>query len=97
MMATEDKIFCALRLAEKEVTRAMSLYPPHNSAHEAYAILLEEMDELWAEVKKSPRDRDDEAMMEEAVQVGAMAIRFIVEICMKEGGLCTSSNPQSPD
>jgi len=83
-MGTEDKIFCAQRMVEKEVNRAISLYPPHNSAHEAYAILLEEMDELWDEVKKSPKKRDPDAMMEEAVHVAAMAVRFIVDVCMKE-------------
>jgi hypothetical protein len=87
MMAMEDKVFCAQRMVEKEVTRAISLYPPHNSAHEAYAVLLEEMDELWDEVKKSPKKRDKDAMLEESVQVAAMAVRFIIDVCMvnKEG------------
>ena len=48
------------------------------SAHEGYAVLLEELDELWAEVKK--RHPDKERMHEEAMQVGAMAIKFIMSM-----------------
>ena len=84
MPTTEDKVFCALRLVEKEVTRAMSMYPPHNSAHEAYAVLLEDFDELWDEVKKSLKKRDPEAMETESVHVAAMAVRFIIDVCMKD-------------
>lgn len=52
---------------------------PHHSPHEAYAVLLEEVDELWDEVRK--KCPDDEAMVVEAVQVAAMALRFIQDIC----------------
>ena len=83
-MAIEDKIFCAQRIVEKELLHAITRYPAHNSAHEAYAVLLEEMDELWDEVKKSSKRRDEEALLEEATQVAAMALRFIVDVCMKD-------------
>ena len=48
------------------------------SAHEGYAIILEELDELWDEVKKKQPDR--EKMVKEAKQVAAMALRFMLEI-----------------
>ena len=67
--------------AEKEVTRAMSLHSPFNSAHEGYAVILEELDELKEEVWKKRSERDRGAMREEAIQIAAMAIRFAVEIC----------------
>lgn len=60
-----------------EFQRASSIYPAFNSAHEGYAVLLEEVEELWDEVKKSPKKRDIARMREEAVQVAAMAVRFI--------------------
>jgi hypothetical protein len=44
-------------------------------------VLLEEVDELWDEVKKSPHKRDEQAMQAEAVQVAAMALRFLVDVC----------------
>jgi hypothetical protein len=62
----------------------MKLYAPMHSAHEGWATLKEEVDELWDEVKKSPKNRDMDAMQEEAVQAAAMALRFIVDVCMKE-------------
>jgi hypothetical protein len=49
---------------------------------EGYAVLLEEVDELWEEVRKGgtePRDLD--RMRKEAVQVGAMALRFLHNVC----------------
>lgn len=46
------------------------------SAHEGYAILKEEVDELWDAVRAD--DLDHAAM--EAVQVAAMAIRFICDL-----------------
>ena len=48
------------------------------SVHEGYAVLLEELDELWAEVKKRYPSKD--RMREEAIQVGAMAIKFIMSM-----------------
>lgn len=63
-----------------EVLRAQDKYPPFNSAHEGYAVLLEEVDELWQEVKRKQSERDPNAMMTEAIQVAAMAARFAIEI-----------------
>lgn len=74
----------AICLVIKELKSAVSRYAPMNSAHEGYAVLLEEMDELKAEVWKSPKNRDMQAMTEEATQVGAMALRFLTDVCLKE-------------
>jgi hypothetical protein len=56
------------------------MHAPFNSAHEGYAVLLEEVDELWAEVKKRRSERDDERMGLEAIQVAAMAVRFLLDV-----------------
>jgi len=61
---------------EYEVARAK--FPAFHSAHEGFAVIKEEVDELWDLVRK---DGDGENMEEEAVQIGAMAIAFIVEVC----------------
>ena len=58
---------------EKELERAESLFPPFNSAHEGIAVIREEYLELekevfWGDVKK---------MREEAIQLGAMAMRMV--------------------
>lgn len=70
----------AITLVSDEVARAQSIYGAFTSAHEGYAVLLEELDELKAEVWKSPRSRDYDAMLIEAKQVAAMAIRLMIEI-----------------
>ena len=70
----------ALLAVSDEVQRAQSIYGAFASAHEGYAVLLEEMDELKDEVWKSPSKRDYPAMAHEACQVAAMAIRLMIEI-----------------
>lgn len=67
--------------ALREVRRAHSLNTPLNSAHEGYAVLLEELDELRAHVWMKPSMRDYAAMRHEAVQVAAAALAFIAEVC----------------
>jgi hypothetical protein len=49
------------------------------SAHEGWAVLREEEEELWDEIKK--RHPDEKAMRREAVQVAAMALRFLHDVC----------------
>lgn len=70
----------------QEVENACTNWPPHNSAHEAYGVLLEEVDELWAHVKTKQSKRDLPAMRKEAIQVAAMALRFALEVCDEERG-----------
>lgn len=70
----------------KEYQRACADWPPFNSAHEAYGTLLEEVDELWDEVKVKQKNRDLMKMRKEAIQVSAMALRFIVDVCDEERG-----------
>ena len=67
-----------------ELARAAK-WPPFNSAHEGYAILAEEVDELWAHVKTNQTKRDLTAMRAEAIQVAAMAIKFVQMIDNKRG------------
>ena len=71
----------AVELVRNELALARQKFGPFHSAHEGYAILLEEVDELWAEVKRRPEDVDVVRMAREAVQVAAMAVRFLMDIC----------------
>ncbi len=76
----------------EEYKRASSRFPPFNSYHEGYAIILEELDELWEEVKKKELPshttyafhpltyRDKKRLREEAIQCAAMALRFLVDL-----------------
>lgn len=71
-------------LIAAELERAAK-WPPFNSAHEGYAILLEEMDELKAHVWANQKRRDLDGMRAEAVQVAAMAVKFIQMIDSGKG------------
>lgn len=77
----ESKTLEAQRAAHLELERATTDYGPFVSYHEGYAVLLEEVDELWDEVKKKPSERDPVKIKKEAVQVAAMALRFLVDLC----------------
>lgn len=88
-MITADEqghVYDAAREAAEEVVRARTLHTPMNSAHEGFAVLNEEFDELKAHVWMKQKKRDLPAMRKEAIQVAAMAIAFAVEICNEERG-----------
>lgn len=78
----------ALNLIEEETERALDNYRPMAGAHEGYGLILEELDELWDEVKL--RKKDDprlDQMRLEAVQVAAMATKFIVDVTGRPAGV----------
>ena len=49
---TIDKAF---QQVKDELLQAQQNYPTFNTAHEGYAILLEEVEELWEEIKRLTR------------------------------------------
>ena len=63
-----------------ELARARAAHPPIHSLHEGYAVLLEEVDEFWAEVKQRAGTGTRLAALLELVQIAAMAQR-IAEDC----------------
>ena len=66
----------AVSLVVSEFARAEAKHKPFNSHHEGYAVIQEEVDELWDDVKADRK----EAALKEAVQVAAMGLRFIVNL-----------------
>ena len=76
----------ALLEVQLELKSAMTYWPSLNSAHEGYGVLMEEVDELWDEIKVKQKNRDLVKMRKEAIQVAAMALRFAIEICNEERG-----------
>ncbi len=71
---------------QAEVMKALVNWPPFNSAHEGYAVLLEEVDELKEHVWVNQKKRDLEKMRKEAIQVAAIAVRFLNDVCTEERG-----------
>jgi len=70
----------------RELQSALDNWPTFNSAHEGFAVLLEEVDELKRHVWTKQKNRDLPEMKKEAIQVAAMAIRFAYEVCDEETG-----------
>lgn len=63
-----------------EYIRAKTKHPGEfHNLHEGYAVLLEEVDELWDEVKKKVPDMKNVKL--EAIQIAAMALRIVTELC----------------
>lgn len=61
-----------------ELYSATAKYGAFQTKHEGYAVLLEEVDELWDAIKENASVAD---MRKEAIQVAAMAIRFVKDCC----------------
>lgn len=76
-----------MQLVKTEHSKAISCYPKFASAHEGLAVLEEEFEELKAEVFKNNRNRNYDDMRKEAIQVAAMAIRFVIDVAPKENSV----------
>jgi NTP pyrophosphatase (non-canonical NTP hydrolase) len=62
-----------------ELERANKIHGPRfNSAHEGWAVLEEEVQELFDEVRKKRPSK--KRLLEEALQIAAMAIKFILSM-----------------
>lgn len=62
-------------LVRRELASAREGHNPINSLHEGYAVILEEMDEVWDEIKKKRSQRDPAKLLAELVQIAAMCQR----------------------
>ena len=60
-------------LVKKQLKETRGKHGRQSSLHEGYAILLEEVEEFWDEVKKKHSKRDPAAMLEELVQIASCA------------------------
>lgn len=76
-----ESLASVLGAIRAEVVRAERKHAPMNSAHEGYAVILEEVRELEAEVFKGGRvPRDWQAMHAEAIETAAMCVRLIRDV-----------------
>lgn len=87
-MNNDRKLALELAIADvaAELQSARMAWPPFNSAHEGYAVALEEVDELWGHVKVRQGNRDLDAMRREAIQAAAMFTAFAAECCGEKTG-----------
>jgi hypothetical protein len=69
-----------------ELQRARMKFAAFHSAHEGFAVALEEVDELRAHVWKKQKERNLDAMRAEAIQAAAMFAAFAAECCGEKTG-----------
>ena len=89
MVETMTKAYETVEEIVLAYVKARSKHAPMRGPHEGYAIILEELDELWDVVKVwQPADAtamDDytanmKRMRKEALHVAAMALAFLLEV-----------------
>lgn len=69
---------------KEEFINASKQYGNFRSAHEGYAVLLEEVDELWDAIKMKQTDPKRILLIKKnAKQVSAMAIRMLYDLNLK--------------
>lgn len=72
-MNEHEKVFTTIH---NELHRAESIHPPIKTPHEGYAVIQEEIDELWECIKSNNLGQ----AAVEARQIGAMAARFLLDL-----------------
>ena len=68
----------AVEMILSELSFATSKFGKFNSTHEGYAVILEELDELWEQIKLNGTQAE---LAKEATQVTAMGLRFLMDLC----------------
>ena len=66
-------------LMKDEIERAILKFKPINSIHEAKAIIEEELDEFWNEVKKYPY-ANNQNLLQELIQIATMCWRAALDM-----------------
>ena len=61
-----------------ELGRARAHHGPMRGVHEGWAVIYEELDELWDEVRAKKLNPDK--LRKEALQTAAMCVRFIEDV-----------------
>jgi hypothetical protein len=71
---------------QAEVARAARHGEHFASLHEAYAVMLEEVDEVWDIARQKRRDRDELELRKELIQIAAMVVKALASIENFVGG-----------
>jgi hypothetical protein len=75
-----------LQAINSEVERAKRHGEKFASLHEAYAVILKELDEVWEITRQKRRDRSVLDLRKEFIQIGAMAVKALESIDHFVGG-----------
>lgn len=72
------------KIVRAELIAAREKHGPQRSCHESYAVILEEVEEFWWEVKKRADARSKTRLLQELVQIAAMAQRAAEDLGLIE-------------
>jgi hypothetical protein len=61
-----------------ELTRARAKHGPMHGPHEGWAVIKEELDELWEHVRADTGTSAE--ARKEAIQIAAMALAYAIEV-----------------
>jgi hypothetical protein len=78
-----ERVSWASAIAADELRHAMEKFPPFNSPHEGIAVIWEEFEELKAHVWENTGR--SVAAMTEAIQLAAMALRYVYDLAETVG------------
>ena len=67
-----------------ELKKARQQHGPILSIHEGYSVILEELDEVWEEVRKKTRERNLNGLLKELIQVSAMAQKMAEDVIIPQ-------------
>lgn len=67
----------------KELKKAIKKFKSFNSFHEGYAVIKEELDELWNEIKNKKQDKNK--IKNECIQTAAMCLRMLYDFYDDQG------------
>ena len=78
MRTNKPKIEAIQKQLLNELNHAFDKFDKFNTPHEGYAVILEELDELWEAIKQNKPTNE---LTIEAYHIAAMAIRFLHDLC----------------
>ena len=84
MVTKRPQYEMVLRAIMLELETAEKSFPALNSLHEGYAVILEELDEAWDEIKVKQKNRSRVMIERELIQTAAMCVRTIVDVLGKD-------------
>ena len=94
---TNAEVLATLIAVGDELKDATKKHGPFSSLHEAYAVILEELDEFWEEVRKKAHERTYGRMFKELIQVAAMAVRAVGDLNLLRAAMPDGWPPQGYD
>ena len=77
-----EAVAICLKAVHDEYVKARRRHEPMHDGHHGYAVILEEVEELWEEVKK--QHPDSARLFHEATQVAAMGLAFMLEVAGRQ-------------